>query len=338
MGALTRTRFEEGLARGDLSGGEVLSSLRFLDCLSLLGIPLPKDNQRILERLAREDLIVSLPGDKFAITNLGAILFAEDLRQFDLLDRKALRIIKYEGAGRTRMEREWRDAPATRGYAAAFSAILAYIASQLPHSEPIGQAFREELSAYPETAIRELVANALIHQDFSVSGAGPMVEIFDQRVEITNPGAPLIDPRRFLDLPPHARNPKLAAMMRRMQICKETGVGVDKVVEEIGDYRLPAAEFRVKGDNMQVVLFGAKEFSAMNRLERVRICYQHACLRHVQGERMTNMSLRARFGLPANRHASASRVIKNAVDDGLVKVFENGSAVGRGASYTPFWA
>ena len=336
--ALTKTQFEKGIARSDLSGGEVLSSLRFLDCLSLLEIPLPKDSQRILERLAQEDLIVAMPGGKFAITNLGAILFAEDLHQFDLLDRKALRIIKYEGAGRTRVEREWRDAPSSQGYAAAFSAILAYIASQLPHSEPIGQAFREEIRAYPETAIRELVANALIHQDFSVSGAGPMVEIFDRRVEITNPGAPLIDPQRFLDFPPKARNPKLAAMMRRMQICEEAGTGVDKVVEEIEDYRLPAAEFRVKGDNTQVVLFGPKEFSAMNKLERIHVCYQHACLRYVQGKQMTNMSLRARFGLPANRHASASRVIKNAMDEGLVKVFENGSAVGRGASYAPFWA
>ena len=336
--ALTKTQFEKGIARSDLSGGEVLSSLRFVECLKLLGIPLPQDNQRILERLTQENLIIAMPGGRFDITNLGAILFAEDLRQFELLDRKALRIIKYEGAGRTKMEREWRDAPSSQGYAAAFSAMLAYIASQLPHSEPIGQAFREEIRAYPETALRELVANALIHQDFSVPGAGPMVEIFDRRVEITNPGAPLIDPRRFLDFPPKTRNPKLAGMMRRMQICEEAGTGVDKVVEEIEGYRLPAAEFRVKGDNTQVVLFGPKKFSDMTRPERAHACYQHACLRYVRGEPVTNMSLRERFGLPAKRHASVSRVIKNAIGDGLVKVFENGSAVGRGASYVPFWA
>ena len=336
--ALTKTQFEKGIARSDLSGDEVLSSLRFVECLKLLGIPLPKDQQRVLERLVQEDLIVAAPEGKFDITNLGAVLFAEDLRQFDLLDRKALRVIKYEGAGRTRMEREWRDAPSRQGYAVAFSAMLAYIASQLPHSEPIGQAFREEIRAYPETAIRELVANALIHQDFSVAGAGPLVEIFDQRVEITNPGAPLIDPQRFLDFPPKARNPKLAAMMRRMQICEEAGTGVDKVVEEIEDYRLPAAEFRLKGDNTQVALFGPKKFSDMTKPERVHACYQHSCLRYVQGKQMTNMSLRERFGLPANRHASISRVIRNALDAELVKMFENGSAVGRGASYVPFWA
>ena len=336
--ASTEGRFERGIARRDLSGDEVLSSLRFVDCLKLLGVPLPKDFRRVLEWLVQEDLIIATPGGRFDITNLGALLFAEDLRQFGLLDRKVLRIIKYEGAGRTRMEREWRDAPSRQGYAVAFSAICAYIDSQLPHSEPIGQAFRKEVRAYPETAIRELVANALIHQDFAVTGAGPTVEIFDQRVEVTNPGAPLIDPQRFLDFPPKTRNPELAAMMRRMQIGEAEGAGVDKAVEAIEDYRLPAAEFRFKGNNTQVVLFGAKKFSDMAKPERACACYQHACLRYVQGKQMTNMSLRERFGLPANRHASISRVIKNAMDDGLVRVFEDSSSVGRGASYVPFWA
>ena len=67
----------------------------------------------------------------------------------------------------------------------AFDAAVAFINSQLPQNEPIGQAFRTEVRIYPETAIRELVANALIHQDFSVTGAGPMVEIFADGMEIT---------------------------------------------------------------------------------------------------------------------------------------------------------
>ncbi len=62
---------------------------------------------------------------------------------------------------------------------------------------------------FPELAIRELVANALIHQDFSVTGAGPMMEIFDDRIEITNPGEPLVDTQRFLDTPPRSRNASL---------------------------------------------------------------------------------------------------------------------------------
>lgn len=93
---------------------------------------------------------------------------------------------------------------------------------------------------YPGIAIRELVANALIHQDFTVTGAAPMVEIFDERVEITNPGEPLVDTSRFIDAPPRSRNEQLAATMRRMGVCEEGGSGIDKVVESIELSQLPA--------------------------------------------------------------------------------------------------
>ena len=64
---------------------------------------------------------------------------------------------------------------------------------------------------FPDLAIRELVANALIHQDFLITGAGPMIEIFDDRIEVTNPGEPLVDTQRFPDTPPQVpkRNPGL---------------------------------------------------------------------------------------------------------------------------------
>lgn len=83
---------------------------------------------------------------------------------------------------------------------------------------------------YPETALSELIANALIHQDFRLGG-GPKVEVFDNRIEITNPGAPLIDPRRFIDHPPRSRNEVLAGMMRRLSIGDVRGSGIDKVIE-----------------------------------------------------------------------------------------------------------
>ena len=82
-----------------------------------------------------------------------------------------------------------------------------------PQNEPVGRAFSAEVRAVPGAkAIRELVANCLIHQDFSVTGAGPMVEIFSQTpMEITNPGEPLVDTLRFIDIPPrkHETSPLL---------------------------------------------------------------------------------------------------------------------------------
>lgn len=66
-----------------------------------------------------------------------------------------------------------------------------------------------------------------------------MVEIFLNRMEITNPGLPLVNADRFIDSPPKSRNESLASLMRRVGICEERGSGFDKVVALTEFYQLP---------------------------------------------------------------------------------------------------
>ena len=96
-----------------------------------------------------------------------------------------------------------------KGYAVCMEEALTYIYTMTPTKEEIKGPYRETKFAYPPTAVREALANALIHQDFTITGAGPTVEIFNTRIEITNPGAPLIDILRLIDNPPKSRNEKL---------------------------------------------------------------------------------------------------------------------------------
>ncbi len=336
-----RKPFETGVAQADVAGADVLALLDYDRCLKLLQIPLPTDQQGVLGKLADEGLVVPKPGGRYDITNLGAVLFAANLSKFDRLRRKALRIIKYRGQGRTETEREWRDAPSQTGYAVAFEAAVAFVHSQLPQNEPIGQAFRTQVRVYPEKAVRELVANCLIHQDFSVGGAGPMVEIFAGRMEITNPGEPLVDTLRFIDTPPKSRNEGLAAMMRRMKFCEEAGSGIDKVVEAVEFFQLPAPDFvaitTTQPGATRATLFAPRKVNDMDSKERVRACYQHACLCFVSGTRMTNASIRKRFGIEEHNAAKASRIIGDALAAKLVKPSdpEQGKKY---ASYLPFWA
>lgn len=337
----SRSAFEQGIAKADLPGEQVLSLLDFGKCFDLLMIPLPSNQQGILGRLAEEKLIQTKPGGRYDITNLGAILFAKNLNAFDRLSRKALRVIKYTATGKTETEREWRDPPSQMGYAIAYEAAVSFINSQLPQNEPIGQAFRSEVRMYPEKAIRELVANALIHQDFQVTGAGPTVEIFTDRMEITNPGSPLVDPLRFIDSPPRSRNESLAAIMRRMNICEERGTGIDKVIEAIELFQLPAPNFTAI-DAMppgftNVTLFAHRKLGEMDSEERVRACYQHACLQFVMGCRMTNATLRTRFGIEPKNASQASRLIKESLEKQKIKLFDP-NARDRDRSYLPFWA
>ncbi|MCP4294198.1 MAG: transcriptional regulator, partial [Proteobacteria bacterium] len=123
-----------------------------------------------------------------------------------------------------------------------------------------------------------------IHQDFSIRGTSPMIEIFENRIEITNPGSPLIDIKRFIDHSPESRNEILAGMMRRMNFCEERGSGVDKVIAEIEAFQLPAPYF-TRGDNYtRVILFSPKSLRQMSKPDKVRACYQHCCLKYVSGK------------------------------------------------------
>src|SRR5690606_19277547 len=142
------------------------------------------------------------------------------------------------------------------------------------------KALRKEVPMYPDLAIRELLANALIHQDFEITGAGPMVEIFTDRLEITNRGRPLMEVDRLLDAPPKSRNEALASLMRRFGVCEERGSGIDKVVQETEIFQLPAPEFVTSEDSMRATLFAHRKFNEMDKSDRIRACYMHASLRY----------------------------------------------------------
>lgn len=324
--------WEKAIAVSFATSADVLNLLDYQSYYRLTGQPQPDDGSRVLTRLADDDLISPDVGGRWNILNLGAILLAQRLDTFDRLARKTVRIVDYEGKDRTRARRRL---DIEEGYASGFANLLERVNDLLPMNEHIGQAFRQERRVYPEIAVRELVANALIHQDMTVTGAGPTIDVFADRIEITNPGQPLNDPKRLIDLPPRSRNEALAALMRRMRICEEGGTGLDKVVTAAEVYQLPAPDFRVEGANMRAVVFAPRSFSEMSTAERVRAAEQHAVLCYLTGSRMTNASLRARLGIAGQNAAQASRIIKEALAQGFIRSADPDRPQ---AGYLPGWA
>lgn len=326
--------FEECVAVERVGGDEVLRLLDYPAYFDLLEQPLPANRDRIFEALGNDRLIRSCDTGGWDITNLGAVLFAKNLGNFSQLKRKAMRVIQYKGKGRIETVKEQVG---NKGYASGFEGLMAFINGLLPSNEVIEQALRKTVPMFPELAVRELVANALIHQDFFVTGAGPMVEIFKDRIEITNPGEPLVDTQRFVDTPPKSRNEALASMMRRFRICEERGSGIDKVVAQVEFFQLPAPLFEVPPGFTRTVLFAHKPLSAMNKADRVRACYLHACLKWVMRDYLTNASLRERFGVKEKNKATVSRYIREAVEAGMIKPFDE-DAARKFMKYVPFWA
>jgi len=329
-----QTPFEDGVAVARASGDDVLRLLDYPAYFDLLELPLPADRQRILEALADDRLIRKSDTGDWDVTNLGAILFAKRLDAFHGLRRKAVRVIQYRGNGRTETLKEQEGA---KGYACGFEGLVGYINGLLPANEVIEKALRKSVPMFPKLAVRELVANALIHQDFFVTGSGPMVEIFDDRIEITNPGEPLVDTQRFVDTPPRSRNEALASLMRRIRICEERGSGIDKVVSQVELFQLPAPLFESPEAFTRTVLFAHKPLSAMKKADRVRACYLHACLCYVTRKEMTNSTLRSRFGVDERNRSTVSRLIREAVEAGAI-VPADPDAAPKLMRYLPFWA
>lgn len=331
---LHNLNFEAQYAVWDLTCAEALQELDHTVYFDRLNIPIPSGEDRIAHYLQEEGLIIRQDNGLFAITNLGAITLTKNLHSIPSGQRKAIRVVQYQGKNRLAI---LKDEIFDKGYAIDFENVMRYIEALIPSKEPIINSLRTTKNVYPVLAIREILANALIHQDFSITGAGPIVEIFSDRIEVTNPGTSLVDVARIIDNPPRSRNEKLASLMRRLRLCEELGSGWDKVAMECERMMLPAPKIDVYENSMKVTIWAEIPFSAIPLEERVWACYLHACLKQVQGEAITNRSLRERFGLGTTASGSISRIIKDAMEKGLIKPRDPDTAP-RYMSYVPIWA
>lgn len=317
----------------DASAQDVVQLLDTQAFFDLLHLPYPTDQAGVLSRLLDERLI-ERSASGFHILNIGAVLLAKSLRSFPGISRKAARVIVY--AGESKMQTV-SDQMGEKGYAVGFTGLVQYVMGKLPQNEVIEGAIRKEIKLVPEVVIRELLANALIHQDFEMGGASPTVEVFSNRVETSNPGEPIVPVERFID-GYQSRNERLADLMRRFGICEEKSSGIDRVIEAAELMQLPAPEFLTGHRRTTVVIHGPRSFRDMNGSDRVRACYQHCVLQYVLRRQMTNQSLRERFGLSEGSSNTVSQIITATIEQGLIKNDPNAPDSRRYARYIPAWA
>ncbi len=331
---IRNSKFEEQVTKEDLELNEALRYLDYSLYFDITNTPQPDNNDGVAYYMLEEGIIVKQDNGLYSITNLGAILFAKKLSDFPKISRKAIRVVQYQGNNRMNMLKE--DV-GNKGYVVGFEGLIKYIEALIPTQELIVGALREKKTAYPILAIREAIANALIHQDFSVTGTSPVVEVFENRIEITNSGTPLVDIKRIIDNPPKSRNEKLAAMMRRLKMCEELGTGWDKIVITCEMLQLPAPKIDLYEESTKVTLFSEVPFTCIASEDKLWACYLHSCVMYVQGEHLTNTTLRKRFGLKESSSGSVSRLIKDAVDMHYIKPLDATTAP-RYMKYIPIWA
>lgn len=323
----------EEIALKNISAQDVVHLLDTQTFFELLNLPYPTDQSGVIGKLISEKLIEKTDVG-FNILNIGAILLAKNLKNFSHIQRKATRVIVYKGESKLET---LSDLTGEKGYAVGFIGLVQYVIGKLPQNEIIKNAIRKEVKLVPEVVIRELLANALIHQDFEMTGASPVVEVFSNRIEISNPGEPIVPVERFID-GYQSRNERLADIMRRFGICEEKSSGIDRVIESAEILQLPAPEFLISHKRTIVVIHGEKAFRDMSGSDRIRACYQHCVLQYVLRKQMTNQSLRQRFGVSEGSANIISQIISSAVEQNLIKNDPNAPDSRRYARYIPFWA
>lgn len=330
-------QFEELNCSALKSDEQVLELLDYQAIFDLLGKPVSKDKVEVLKSMRNEKMVNASDGNRFYITNFGALAAAKDLSEFDGLVRKGIRLIQYDGDNKIRTKREY---PGSKGYAIGFSALVNFVMGLLPGSEVIESALRKQTTVYPEIALRELIANALIHQDFSIKGAGPMIEIFDNRIEITNPGKLLPSKKidRLIGATPESRNEILASAFRRYKICEERGSGLQKAVAAIELFGLPPLDFHEGENSFKVTIQSPKKFGMMTTEERIEAAYQHSVLKFYSHSALTNTSLRERFKMSEKQRAQVSLVIREAIEKGKIKQKDPNNSSLKFAEYIPYWA
>ncbi|HAH11595.1 MAG TPA: MloB [Alphaproteobacteria bacterium] len=320
----------------DLDAQGVVERLDVQAYFDLMKQPYPPDRTGVLARLTERRLIVEDNG-RYTITRLCGLLLAKRFEDFPDISRKAPRLVVYTGPSKLDPQ---SDQIVQAGYAAGFQALISLVMGLLPQNEVIRDALRRSIKLVRENTIRELIANCLIHQDFRISGAGPTIEIFPDRVVISNPGQPIVNVDRFID-GYQSRNERLADFMRNMRnmrICEERGSGIDRVILECEDDQLPPPRFENDAQRTMITVYGPQPFSEMDRVDRIRACYQHCSLKYVLNQRMTNQTLRARFGLSESKSAIASQIINLTVEAGLIKPDDNVGSSRKYARYLPVWA
>ena len=120
-------------------------------------------------------------------------------------------------------------------------------------------------------------------------------------------------------------------------MCEELGTGWDKIVLSCELLQLPAPKIELYEESTRVTLFSEMPFSSLSAEDKLRACYMHACVLYVQGEQLTNSSLRERFGVPQTSSGSISRLIKEAVNNNLIKPFDPETS-NKYKKYVPIWA
>lgn len=235
-----------------------ISLSKLNDFLSEAEIELKAEENNIRDLLNSLNLI----SDR-KIFNAGALLFADQIEKFIIHAQMSLICFKGENKVEIFNRRDIRDDLLTQ-----FNEAVFFLEKHLSKGSKIEGVNRKEEYEIPLEVLREAVANAIVHRDYSITGTSITVEIYSDRVEITNPGGlpPGLDRKNFGKISVR-RNERIADLFYRMKKVEKIGSGIQRIRSIMKQMELEPPEFEINS-SFQVTFYRPVYKIRLNHTER----------------------------------------------------------------------
>jgi predicted HTH transcriptional regulator len=143
----------------------------------------------------------------------------------------------------------------------ALDKILTFVSRNTRLRAEIGPSIRKNIAEYPPVVVKEAIMNALIHTDYSAAGSQTQVAIFDDRIEITNPGAlPFgLNLQDALQGVSQLRNRVIGRCFRELELIELWGSGLKRMISQCQKLGIAIPRFEELGHFFRVTLFNRRE-------------------------------------------------------------------------------
>ncbi|CAG0956467.1 hypothetical protein METP2_00525 [Methanosarcinales archaeon] len=251
-----KIRFE-GQLRTDFKYPQDFDELKFNNIIKRIGITQTGEKEDIIHNLGMGQV-----NGKFVINNGGILFFGKNRELY--LRQAYITCVLYKGKDKVKIldRKDFRDDPVTD-----YENTIKFLQQHLRLEYEIKDAGpRIEIPEIPYEALREGVLNAIIHRDYLEEGARVMVEIFDDRVEISNPGE-LLFGKEELGRKSVARNPVIFDMFFRLDLIEKVGSGINRIKNAVAQKGLKI-EFQI--DKFFTVIFHRPSDSLGSTFVRIK--------------------------------------------------------------------
>jgi len=177
----------------------------------------------------------------------------------------------------------------------------------------IGRLRRKDIPEYPPEAVREAITNAIIHTDYAMKGVSIIIAIFDDRIEITNPGVlPFgLTVEHALLGASRVRNRVIARVFRELKLIEQWGSGLQRIMDACHQRGLQEPTFEELHNQFRVTLYSTKI------RKMVLESWQRKFIEHLQKKESVSTKQAAAFWKMSSRNARIR--LKQLIDKGLIK-------------------